>query len=378
MPRAAARRSPPATKILATTRPARCAHAPHPRSVREGRSGPWTCVAQRAAAPPCCSARATRTLPARLDALGPGRAARARRGAAECDGRARRGPGQAAELGPLLGLRAAACLTGGALSCGRGHCPDPPPAASVAASPLPLPRPRPRPARAWPGLTWLGLSCLVLAWPAQPWQLWIPTRCRAARGPRGVVQGEHRGGVRSRRLQRLRSTRRRSSLTAMRALRVHVPGVVDSTLLVWYVLGTPMVSFHAAGTGVLGYPERTDKPDGNGLVNHADRLWDTLGLGKGPRKVPLTGKKEYETIAYPPGAPAARQLMLTIPQLLQAVNGNNNNSSSTRALIVHELAEQLTLEDAITKGTWLQVFKDARAALPTLTARRAVPSNPNT
>jgi len=164
----------------------------------------------------------------------------------------------------------------------------------------------------------------------------------------------------------------------MRALRVHVPGVVDSTLLVWYVLGTPMVSFHAAGTGVLGYPERTDKPDGNGLVNHADRLWDTLGLGKGPRKVPLTGKKEYETIAYPPGAPAARQLMLTIPQLLQAVNGNNNNSSSTRALIVHELAEQLTLEDAITKGTWLQVFKDARAALPTLTARRAVPSNPNT
>ena len=46
-------------------------------------------------------------------------------------------------------------------------------------------------------------------------------------------------------------------------------------------------------------------------------------------------------------------------------------TAAAKALIVHELAEQLTLEDAITKGTWLQVFKDERAALPTLTARRA-------
>jgi len=34
-------------------------------------------------------------------------------------------------------------------------------------------------------------------------------------------------------------------------------------------------------------------------------------------------------------------------------------TAAAKALIVHELAEQLTLEDAITKGTWLQVFKDA-------------------
>ena len=156
----------------------------------------------------------------------------------------------------------------------------------------------------------------------------------------------------------------------MSAVRVCVPGVIDCTLLVWYVLNTPMVCFHAAGIGLLGYEERTDKP-GSGLVHKPGDRWDTLGLGSsrpGSRAVrlPLTGKKEYETIAYPPGSPAARHLMLTIPQLVQAVNGNNDNSSSTKALIVHELASQLTLEDAITKGTWLQVFKDERAASPTL------------
>ena len=159
----------------------------------------------------------------------------------------------------------------------------------------------------------------------------------------------------------------------MSAVRVRVPGLVDCTLLVWYVLDTPMVCFHAAGIGLLGYTERKDRPAGNGLVHNPGERWDGLGLGssrQGSRtgRFPLAGKKEYETIAYPPGSPAASHLMLTIPQLVQAVNGNNDNSSSTRALIVHELANQLTLEDAITKGTWLQVFKDERAASPTLAA----------
>ena len=50
--------------------------------------------------------------------------------------------------------------------------------------------------------------------------------------------------------------------------------------------------------------------------------------------------------------------MLTVPQLLQAINGHNNLTADRKVAFVHALAPLLTLEAPITKGTWLQTFKD--------------------
>ena len=165
----------PATKIVLTTLHAHCEssswrpHAPraartHPIHGAFARVGPVpgrvsrNVPLLRPAVPLTRRARC----PARLDVLDPGRAARARRGAAECDGRVRRGPGQPAELGLLLCLRAAACLTVAPSLVWLWSAPHPP-CLRLWLSRVPpcclssghcggVPRPRPRPARAWPGL----------------------------------------------------------------------------------------------------------------------------------------------------------------------------------------------------------------------------------
>lgn len=123
-----------------------------------------------------------------------------------------------------------------------------------------------------------------------------------------------------------------------------------------------MFCFHQVALVVLGYSERSDKP-GSLLVSNPGMTWDALGYGSSrpsariPRQT-LTGDKEHANISWPAGTAPAHHLMLTLPQLLQAINGHNNLTADRKVAYVHALAPLLTLEAPITKGTWLQTFKD--------------------
>lgn len=142
------------------------------------------------------------------------------------------------------------------------------------------------------------------------------------------------------------------------------PGGASVSIHLWVVTDTPLLCFSEVAVLVLGYKERSDKPEGNLLVLHPTKTWENLGIGRQRSDHHgLAGEMQYATISFPLGSAAARHLMLTVPQLLQAVNGKNPLSADRRTALVHAIAPSLSLEAAVTKGNWLQCFKDVRTVL---------------
>ena len=121
---------------------------------------------------------------------------------------------------------------------------------------------------------------------------------------------------------------------------------LDCMLTVYFVQERPLVCLHEVAIKLLGLSERPERP---GTVNRVSECWDTLGIGRGARRVPLDGDKHYSTISYM-GRPPTEHLMLTFPQLLQAVNGENNRPASHRQHIVHALAPWLTFAEVLVPG----------------------------
>lgn len=130
---------------------------------------------------------------------------------------------------------------------------------------------------------------------------------------------------------------------------------LDCRLTVYFVQERPLVCLHEVAIKLLGVSERPERP---GTVSKVSECWDTLGIGRGTRRVPLDGDKHYATISYM-DRPPTEHLMLTFPQLMQAVNGDNGRSASHRQHIVHVLAPRLRFAEVLVRDDFIQLFKDA-------------------
>ena len=120
------------------------------------------------------------------------------------------------------------------------------------------------------------------------------------------------------------------------------------------VPGNPaVVVLHEAALKLLGYKERPDKPPGSGLVQHPADVFGKLGYGSDREgRLPLEGSMLKSKVAYPTlDGVAQEHVVLTFPQLVQAVNGKNNLSAKDRPEIVHALAPYLRYNYACCAGS---------------------------
>ena len=135
-----------------------------------------------------------------------------------------------------------------------------------------------------------------------------------------------------------------------------VKDVVSScTINVYLVQEQHLVAFQEVAIKILNHAERADRP---GLVSKAEDLYRGLGLGRLRNKKLLAGGEIRATIFYA-GQQPAEHLMLSFPQLLQAVNGENNRTPSERREIVHALAPELDYAGHVLRQDFIAVFKEA-------------------
>lgn len=73
---------------------------------------------------------------------------------------------------------------------------------------------------------------------------------------------------------------------------------LDCMLTVYFVQERPLVCLHEVAIKLLGLSERPERPGTVKKWSLVSECWDTLGIGRGARRVPLDGDKHYATISY--------------------------------------------------------------------------------